>query len=82
MLTAEERQQITRALEEWAAVAPNEPMVGFLGRKTLLTPQEIVQHVQKSTSDGEALLEVLEHGVRREGIKAAVARLRRPLPRY
>jgi hypothetical protein len=77
MLSSDERLQITKALSQWAEWAPDEPMVGFLGRSRLLSPRELVEQVFENTPDGKALLEILEHGVRREGINQVVARLSR-----
>jgi hypothetical protein len=77
MLNAVEREQVAKALFEWAKSVPDEPMVGFLDRDGLLTPHEIVKQVMEKTADGQAVLEILEHGVRREGIEKVVARLTR-----
>jgi hypothetical protein len=77
MLNAVEREQIAKALFEWAESVPDQPMVGFLGRERLLTPREVVKQVSEKTPDGQAVLEILEHGVRREGIERVVARLTR-----
>lgn len=54
-------------------------MIGFLGGKDLLTPSQLVTAVQSETEDGKAMLEILEHGMRREpdGIQAVLARLGR-----
>ena len=79
MLTMDEQATILDALKVWAEKAPDEPVVGFLRGKRPLKPREIVAHVEHHTSDGEAVLEILEHGVRREGIKAVIARLERPV---
>lgn len=72
-----ERDQIIGALKCWAQSAPDEPMVGLLGHDRLMTPQELVEQVQQETPDGRAVLEMLEHGVRREGLTSVVARLSR-----
>jgi hypothetical protein len=78
MLTPQERERVTSAMRQWAQRAPNEPIVGFLGT-SLLTPKEMVTAVEEDTSDGQAILEILEHGVRREGLDAVVDRLKRQL---
>jgi hypothetical protein len=77
MLTGEERSEIARALSQWAESLPDAPLFGFLGSERLLTPREILKEVETNTPDGEAVLEILEHGVRREGIEAVVSRLMR-----
>lgn len=77
MLTPTERKDVIEALSRWAESAPNEPMIGFLGGGQLLTPREAVDAVKRNTSDGEALLEMIEHGVRREGLESVVNRLSR-----
>jgi hypothetical protein len=75
MLSPEERRQITDALTTWAKGAPVEPMIGLLGEGRFLTPWELVRHVTDETSEGQAVLEIIEHGVRREGIDSVVRRL-------
>jgi hypothetical protein len=75
MLNSQERRQLIRALEAWAESVPDMPLVGFLDGDKLFTPKEIVLEVRKETPDGQAVLEILEHGVRREGIGKVVARL-------
>jgi len=79
MLNQVERKQIVEALTLWSQTVPNEPMLGFLEGDQYLTPREIVAAVQQNTQDGQAVLEMLEHGVRREGLEAVVARLCRRL---
>jgi hypothetical protein len=75
MLSPQERTQLITALDNWAKSAPDMPLVGFLAGEKLFTPKELVQEVRTETSDGEAVLEILEHGVRREGVDSVVARL-------
>ena len=77
MLSTLEREQIVVALQSWAKFAPDEPVAGFLGQERLFTPWELVEQVTHETADGQALLEILEHGVRRQGLQAVVARLKR-----
>jgi hypothetical protein len=74
MLTVQERDSIVMALYDWAVNSPNEPVVGFLGT-TFYTPKELYQQVLKETDDGNAVLEILERGVRAEGIATVVKRL-------
>ena len=76
-MTKAERWDITVALAKWAESVPDEPLLGFLGYERFLTPREIVAEVRRNTPDGQAVLEILEHGVRREGIEAVVSRLQR-----
>lgn len=75
MLSEAERGEIIEALAIWAEQVPARPMVGFLEHQDLLTPREVVAAVQETTASGEALLEILEYGVRREGIEAVVDRI-------
>jgi len=75
VLSATEREIILAALVTWAKDAPAEPVLGFLGSGEPLTPREIVSAVRRETDDGRAILEILEHGVRREGIAKVVERL-------
>lgn len=75
MLSTEERTQITEALRSWAASAPNEPMIGFVNDQDLMTPKQVVAQVAKNSRAGQSVLEILEHGMRREGIEAVVNRL-------
>ena len=82
MLTAEERDLLLQALQSWATSAPPEPVIGFLGRTRLFTPKEISDEVAKKTPDGEAVLEILEHGVRREGVTAVIERIKRQATRH
>lgn len=77
MLTGEEKSMIIDALSIWAESAPDEPTIGFLDNGYLLKPRELVVAVRVGTSDGLAALEILEHGVRREGIESVTRRLRR-----
>jgi hypothetical protein len=75
MLSALEHDRILDALSSWAEQAPNRPMIGFLEHQALLTPRELVAHVRERTEYGEALLEILEYGVRDEGIDAVFERI-------
>ena len=77
VLTESERQSIQTALAIWAQSAPDEPLVGFVSQDGRWTPKELVDQVRRQTPDGKALLELLEHGVRREGIAKVISRLRR-----
>jgi len=52
-------------------------MIGFLAHEGFLTPRQVAEHVSEHTEEGVAVLEILEHGVRREGIQQVLARLTR-----
>jgi CheY-like chemotaxis protein len=56
--------------------------IGFLGDGDLLRPSEIVTAFESGTGDGESILEILEHGVRREGIEKVVSRFVSPATRH
>jgi len=75
MLSSDERRRLSDALSKWAKDAPGDPIIGFLGQDRLLTPTELARAVVAETPDGLALLEILEHGVRREGLSTVVKRL-------
>jgi hypothetical protein len=77
MLTSRERHLIIKALEVWVRNTPNEPMLGFLGANEFLTPREIVEQVRENSDTGQNVLQLLEHGLRREGIEKVIARLTR-----
>lgn len=79
MLSTVERTNIVNALRAWAQSAENQPMLGFIGSGQPLTPRQIVSAIQNETDDGKAILEILEHGVRREGMSRVVDRLTRSL---
>jgi len=79
MLTVQENEAVLAALQAWAKSTPDEPVIGFLGGDERLTPQQVVTHVRTKTSHGRAMLEMLEHGIRREGVERVVTRFfRRP----
>ena len=63
MLDAQERSQLIVALEAWARSVPDKSLVGFLDGDKLFSPKEIVREVREETPDGQAVLEILEHGV-------------------
>ena len=75
MLSENERSRLIEALSHWAELAPDEPTLGFLDSESLLTPRELLLAVQENDSDGIGLLEILENGVRREGIDAVTRRI-------
>jgi hypothetical protein len=74
MLSSDEREQIVAILQEWTERVPDVPVAGFLetprGRpRRLLTPTELATAAAEGTPDGEALLQILEHGLRLEGME-------------
>lgn len=69
MLTPHEREQVTLALRQWAQRGARYTD-GRVPRISLLTPNGMVAAVEEDTSDGQAILEILEHDVRREGLYA------------
>jgi hypothetical protein len=77
MLDQNERQRIVDALALWARSAPDEPVFGLFGDGELMRPEEVLNAVESETAAGKAILEILEHGVRREGLDKAVSRLLR-----
>lgn len=73
-----EKEELVGALEYWAERAPNIPIIGFLDDMTggpFLTPRQIVEEVRAESSDGLAILEIFEHGVRRDGLKSVIQRI-------
>jgi|GEM_PF-2910803 len=79
MLTELEIAKLMEALKAWAAQAPREARLHVLGEDHAYTPEEMLVEVQKGTGAGLALLSILEHGVRREGLDSVVDRLCRPI---
>jgi hypothetical protein len=75
VLTQEERTKLTKALWVWADKLPNQPLIAFLGIQGNLTPREVVLEVEKATENGKAVLEMLEHAVRLQGIAPVIERL-------
>jgi hypothetical protein len=89
VLSEEDRSAIVEAVGRWAQsldpeVRRHEPVIGVLGHAPL-TAEELYSAMVKHTPDGEAILEIIEHTVSREGREAAVARILRtagaPAPR-
>ena len=74
MLSVEERQALVAAVADWAAVAPDEPAMGFVGQDRPMTVAELAKAVANGTPHGEAWLRILEHGVRKEGLSTVVRR--------
>jgi hypothetical protein len=76
MLTDEERIRITEALQQWAEQAPSDELViEFGGGDRFLTPFQVSIEVERNTPDGQAILRILEDGVREEGLQQIVNRL-------
>ena len=76
MLTSEEHVTIVDALQEWALCAPDEPILGFIQSDGLKTPQEILSAIKENSSDGKAVMQMIEHSVRRIGLEDVVRRIR------
>ena len=75
-LTNEERIQITKALQHWAKQAPNDELaIEFMGRDRSLTRFQVYIEVERNTADGQAILTILERGVRQDGLHQIVSRL-------
>jgi uncharacterized protein (DUF2267 family) len=76
LLTNEERIQIAKALQQWAKQAPNDELaIEFVGRDRFLTRFQVYIEVERNTADGQAILRILEHGVREEGLEQIISRL-------
>jgi hypothetical protein len=75
MLSERERAEIQEAIHKWAQHAPDphQPVIGFLGSK-MMTPAEVDEAIRSGSEEGQDLLEILEHGVRRVGVKSVVER--------
>jgi hypothetical protein len=80
VLSRRERDELTQALRQWAESAPPGPALAMLDTDWM-TPPEIAIHVAEGTDEGEAILEILEHSVRRDGLDSVVSRLLRPTSR-
>lgn len=76
LLTDKERIQITKALQQWAKQAPNDELaIESVGRDRFLTRFQVYIEVERNTADGQAILTILEHGVRQDGLQQIVSRL-------
>jgi hypothetical protein len=80
VLSPGERDELTQALRQWAEFTSPSPVLAMLD-SDWMTPQEIATHVAEGTEQGEAILDILEHSVRRDGLDSVVSRLLRPTPR-
>ena len=76
MLGRDEKNALIGALKIWASTVPNRRVLGSLGGD-FLTPMQIVDAAINETEDGKVILEMLEHGIRREGLQAVAERLPR-----
>ena len=75
-MTHAERIQITKALQQWATTAPKDELVIELaGEDRYLTPCQAYIEVERNTPDGQAILRILEQGVREDGLQQVVSRL-------
>src|SRR6516162_882450 len=75
-LTDEECIQISKALQQWANQSPKDELaIEFVDGDRFLTPSQVFIEVERSTPGGKAILRILEHGVREEGLQQIVSRL-------
>ena len=76
VLTDAERIQITKALQQWATKAhKDELVIELAGEDRYLTPCQAYIEVERNTPDGQAILRILEQGVREDGLQQVVSRL-------
>ena len=77
-LNPTELQTIKDAFNDWAKnhPTPDAPAIG-IGSGDILSAKEVAQAVNNGTAQGEALLEMVEHSVRREGLYKTIARFTR-----
>ena len=73
MLSPAEKRAVLAALKTWVSISSDVPKFGFLSSESLMTPAQLYQEVIDGTSDGEALLGIIEFVVRRKGLQQAVA---------
>jgi hypothetical protein len=67
---------LAEALTNWANAAPDEPALGFLQTGEMLTRSQLLDTFDDpENADGAALLEMLEHAVRREGVNSVTNRI-------
>lgn len=78
MLSPGERKEVLDALRVWANETSGAPVWGYIGGKELLSARELVNAVEDQTEEGEAFLEVIEHGIQREGMSSVLERFLRP----
>jgi len=50
-------------------------VIEFVGGDRFLTPYQVYIEVERNTPDGRAILTILEHGVRQEGLQQILSRL-------
>lgn len=74
MLSATEHRAVVRALRAWAQSAPDEPALGFVASKSTMTAGELLEEVLDRTADGQAFLELIEHGLRVDGMESVLGR--------
>jgi hypothetical protein len=74
VLSEHERKVLISAVYTWASNMPDEPVLGFVGGTGILSAHALAQELDKGTGEGEAFLEMLEHGVRSEGLERVLER--------
>ena len=75
MLVEEERDRILQALNRWVELTPQNAMFGFIGSGDFMTPREVLEAVLRQSSDGEAIMEMIEHVIRRTSLDNVIQRL-------
>lgn len=76
MSEKQRREKLKDAFQKWAAQVkePDAPVLGFYGTK-VFSAKELAQEVANDTDVGQSVIEVLEHGARKEGIDKVIERL-------
>jgi hypothetical protein len=70
-------RKLKDAFNTWAATTP-EPDAPVMGLGTdLLSARQIAREVEAESKVGKDFIEMMEHGVKKEGIDAVVARMTR-----
>lgn len=80
MLSDEEYETLLWALQVWADSAPDVPALGFIHSRAeregldsgLMTPRQVLEQVRERSPDGVTVLQALEFGVRRRGLREVV----------
>ena len=85
MLSRKEYETLLLALQVWADSAPDVPALGFIHSRVeregvepgLMTPRQVLEQVRERSPDGVTVLQALESGVRRRGLREVVSILTR-----
>jgi hypothetical protein len=76
MLTADERALILVEIRAWADRVPAERGFGFIQQRLLMTPAEVRDAIERETPDGVAILDIVEHSVRRTSLEEVLTKIR------